>query len=523
MIKWTVELCEYDIEYKPRVAIKAQALSDFLSEMIQPSEEEVWKVSVDGASILVGCGVGVVLVSPLGEKIKLALRIDSRITNNEAEYEAVLAGIRAAREGIYEAKDDKMLKYLRLIRAQAESFMDWSIEQVPREENSEADALAKMAASLSEVNTREVLHITRLVLSTEEEASPMPEDSWMTPLIAYIMNHELPEDKARAQKIKRQAPRFVLLNKILYIRSFQGPLLKCLNEKEVDYVLREIHEGCCAEHLGGMSLTRKTMLAGFWWPTLKQDSARLVQICEGCQHHSNFSYSPATLMKPIWASCPFDQWDMDIVGPFPVARAQKKFLLVAVDYFSKWVEAEPLAKITEQEVLKFLWKNIVCRFGVPRRIISDNGRQFQGKRITSWCQEMKITQSFTYVAYPQANGQTEVVNRVIVQALKARLQVLPVEIGQTSSRVESYPEDNDQSRAMELDLIEEKRDRAFIRMEAYRNRVMKSYNKRVRMRDFQVGDLVMKKSTLLGKLGSWKPDGKDLTKSLGESTRDPFI
>ncbi|XP_075481342.1 uncharacterized protein LOC142522058 [Primulina tabacum] len=402
MIKWTVELGEYDIEYKPRVAIKAQALSDFLSEMIQPSEEEVWKVSVDGASSLMGCGVGVVLVSPLGEKVKLALRIDSRITNNEAEYEAVLAGIRAAREvgasriilysdsqlitqqikGIYEAKDDKMLKYLRLIRAQAESFMDWSIEQVPREENSEADALAKMAASLSEVNTREVLHITRLVLSTEEEASPMPEDSWMTPLIAYITNHELPEDKARAQKIKRQAP----------------------------------------------------------------------------------SYSPATLMKPIWASCPFDQWGMDIVGPFPVARAQKKFLLVAVDYFSKWVEAEPLAKITEQEVLKFLWKNIVCRFGVPRRIISDNGRQFQGKGITSWCQEMKITQSFTSVAYPQANGQTEVVNRVIVQALKARLQVLSVEIGQTSSRVESYPEDNDQSRAIELDLIEEKRNMAFIRM-----------------------------------------------------------
>ncbi|XP_075474944.1 uncharacterized protein LOC142505722 [Primulina tabacum] len=278
----------------------------------------------------------------------------------------------------------------------------------------------------------------------------------MTPLIAYITNHELPEDKARAQKIKRQAPRFVFLNKILYIRSFQGPLLKCLNEKEVDYVLREIHEGCCAEHLGGMPLTRKTMLAGFWWPTLKQDAARLVQICEGCQHHSNFSYSPATLMKPIWASCPFDQWGMDIVGPFPVARAQKKFLLVAVDYFSKWVEAEPLAKITEQEVLKFLWKNIVCRFGVPRRIISDNGRQFQ---------------------------------------------VLPVEIGQTSSRVESYPEDNDQSRAMELDLIEEKRNRAFIRMEAYRNRVMKSYNKKVRIRDFQVGDLVMKKVNPTGEVG----------------------
>ncbi|XP_073294454.1 uncharacterized protein [Primulina huaijiensis] len=91
MVKWTLELGEYDIEYKPRVAIKAQALTDFLIEMIQPGEEEVWRIFVYGASNLSGCGVGVVLIAPSGERIKLALRIDSRVTNNEAEYEAVLA------------------------------------------------------------------------------------------------------------------------------------------------------------------------------------------------------------------------------------------------------------------------------------------------------------------------------------------------------------------------------------------------------------------------------------------------
>ncbi|XP_075496468.1 uncharacterized protein LOC142533542 [Primulina tabacum] len=178
---------------------------------------------------------------------------------------------------------------------------------------------------------------------------------------------------------------------------------------------------------------------------------------------------------------------MDIVGPFPIARAQKKFLLVVVDYFPK------------------------------RRLISDNGRQFQGREITSWCREKKIAQYFTSVAYHQANGKTEVVNRIIVQALKTRLHgkgkdwveelpsvlwayrttpqaptqetlfnlvycseaVLLVEIGQSSSRVESYPGNNDQSRAMELDLVEENRERAMIRMEAYRGRVMKAYNKKV--------------------------------------------
>ncbi|XP_073014631.1 uncharacterized protein [Primulina eburnea] len=263
MVKWTIELGEYDIEYRPRATIKAQALSDFLTEIIQPAEEEVWRVFVDGASNLSGCGVGVVLISPLEEKIKLALRIDSRVTNNEAEYEAVFAGLRAAREvgasrviiysdsqlatqhikGAYEVKNKKMLKHLKLITAQASSLTDWSIEQIPREENTEADVLAKLAASLIEINTRDVLCFTQLVSSIEAETPPVQKNSWMTPIVEYIRDEKLPEDRAQAIKIKKQVPRFALLNNVLYRRSFQGTLLKCLSEEETEYVLREIHEG----------------------------------------------------------------------------------------------------------------------------------------------------------------------------------------------------------------------------------------------------------------------------------------
>ncbi|XP_075500185.1 uncharacterized protein LOC142538769 [Primulina tabacum] len=374
MVKWTIELGEYDIEYKPRVAIKAQVLTNFLIEMIQQEEEEVWRVFVDGASNLSGCGVGVVLFAPSGERIKLALRINSRVTNNEAEYEAVLAGLQAAWEvgasrviiysdsqlvtqqikGNYEAKNEKMLKYLGPITARAASLTDWSIEQIPREENEEADTLAKLAASMLDTSTREVMCFTRSVLSVDEGAPPTRESSWMTPLIEYMVHAKLPDDKTQAWKIKKQAPRFVLLNDVLYRRSYQGPLLKCLSEDEVEYVLREIHEGCCGEHLGGTVLSRKAILAGFWWPRMNQDAVQLVQKCKGCQHHSNFHHRSVAGMQPISASCPFDQWGMDIVGPFPIAQAQKKFLLVVVDYFSKWVEAEPLAKITEEEVMRFL-------------------------------------------------------------------------------------------------------------------------------------------------------------------------
>ncbi|KAL0409673.1 UNVERIFIED_CONTAM: hypothetical protein Sradi_1901700 [Sesamum radiatum] len=116
------------------------------------------------------------------------------------------------------------------------------------------------------------------------------------------------------------------------------------------------------------------------------------------------------------------QWGIDIVGPFPLAAGQRKFLLVAVDYFTKWVEAEPQARITEGEVMKFIWRNIIFCFGIPREIVSDNGRQFQGRKIQEWCQGLRIKQRFTTVVHPQSNGQVEVTNRILVQGIKRRLE-----------------------------------------------------------------------------------------------------
>ncbi|KAL0416739.1 UNVERIFIED_CONTAM: hypothetical protein Slati_3505800 [Sesamum latifolium] len=134
--------------------------------------------------------------------------------------------------------------------------------------------------------------------------------------------------------------------------------------------------------------------------------------------HTSASRTPHYNVVPL----PLHAVGMDIVGPFPLAAGQRKFLLVAIDYFTKWVKAEPLARITEGKVMKFIWKNIVCRFGIPREIISDNGRQFQGRRIQEWCQGLHIRQRFTTVAHPQANGQVEVTNRILVQGIKRRLE-----------------------------------------------------------------------------------------------------
>ena len=99
----------------------------------------------------------------------------------------------------------------------------------------------------------------------------------------------------------------------------------------------------------------------------------------------------------------------------------KRYLLVGTDYFTKWVEAKPLANITDVDVKRFVWKNFVTRFGVPHVLISDNGLQFDSKMFRKYCGELGIINGYSTSAYPQGNGQTEAVNKIIVSGLKKRL------------------------------------------------------------------------------------------------------
>ena len=109
------------------------------------------------------------------------------------------------------------------------------------------------------------------------------------------------------------------------------------------------------------------------------------------------------------------------MGPLPQGKRQMKFLLVAIDYFTKWVEAKALATITKAKVQNFVWKNIVCRFGIPRTIISDNGRQFDSRAFRSFCSNLGIKNKYSSPGHPQANEQTKVTNRSLLRLIKSRL------------------------------------------------------------------------------------------------------
>ena len=150
-------------------------------------------------------------------------------------------------------------------------------------------------------------------------------------------------------------------------------------------MLAELHEGIYRNHSGGRTLAHRAHTQGYYWPAMNSDAADYVKKCDPCQRMSPVLKSPVQDLVSISSPWQFAQWGIDIVGPFPIVPAQKKLLLIATDYFSKWIEADAFSSIKDRDVTRFVWKNIVCRFGIPRSIVSDNGPQFDSRVYQDFC------------------------------------------------------------------------------------------------------------------------------------------
>ncbi|XP_050259677.1 uncharacterized protein LOC126704691 [Quercus robur] len=313
LIQWAVELSEFDIRYQPRNAIKAQALTDFIAEFI-PSYDDLsevenskkWIVCVDGSSTQHAGGIGVVLLSPEGDKLKHKVCLQYQTTNNEVEYEALLKGLELAKSveaksililgdsqlvigqvnGTCEAKEERMKKYLNKVVCLVKKFKEADFVQISREENMEANTLAK-AASASEVMDEldEIQYLPSIDFLEVQQIKG--EENWMTPILSYLKDGKLPERKDEARKLRVRSAKYVLMDEVLYKRGFSQPYLRCLAPDEANYVLREIHNGACGNHSGARSLVHKVVRAGYYWPNMQVDVKAYVKVCNQCQRFSN--------------------------------------------------------------------------------------------------------------------------------------------------------------------------------------------------------------------------------------------
>ncbi|GKV13663.1 hypothetical protein SLEP1_g24648 [Rubroshorea leprosula] len=418
LIKWAVELGEFQITFQQRSAI--QALADFIVECTPcPStsnpEPNDWTLYVDGASSSKGSGAGALLIGPEGYRSEHALKSNFDATNNMAEYEALLLVV-----------DPVMVKYVALVAELKCKFQKFCLSKIPRAENEQANSLSKFASD-SSLSSRsvfvEILDEPSFMKPRVMEISTNPDTpSWTDSIVSFLRDGIVPEDRQEAMKLRKKASRYTLVDGVLYKRSFSLPLLRCLNPYEAEYALREVHEGVCGSHVGARTLAHKVLRQGYYWPNMHKDATYFVQKCPKCQFFAHLTHQPTEELTNMVAPWPFAQWGLDLLGPFVKGVGGVTHLVVGVDYFTKWVEARPLSSLTFKKVEDFVFNSIICRYGIPNQIVADNGTQFSCSSFRDFCSSYGIKLQFTSVYHPKSNGMVESVNKCILEGIKPRLE-----------------------------------------------------------------------------------------------------
>ncbi|KAL2240909.1 UNVERIFIED_CONTAM: hypothetical protein Sindi_0732100 [Sesamum indicum] len=268
LVRWAIELGEYYIDYQARVAQKAQVLVDFMIELAgNPIKEQnnKWMLHVDGSSNSSKGEAGIWIQGPEGVEIEVAAKLSFPITNNEAEYEALILGLELAYEagarnlevfmdsqlvvkqieGTYEIRESEMTSYRKAAKTWMDKFDNCAIQQILHCENDKADALSKFGATMAGIKNRiitTIIHDEVVIIEGLNVEMVCESESWKDEIM-YLENGILPDDPILAKRIKFKAARFTIISRQLYKRTIDGPSLKCLNKERTEYVMKEVHEG----------------------------------------------------------------------------------------------------------------------------------------------------------------------------------------------------------------------------------------------------------------------------------------
>jgi transposase InsO family protein len=374
---------------------------------------------------------------------------------------------------------------------------------------------------------------------------------WRAEIMAYLRGHYEPQSELEEKRLKQRARGYTVVSGELYKSGVTELWLRCITSEKGIELLKEIHSGFCGAHIVTRALAGKAIKQGFYWPTINRDAKTLVRECEACQktvNQQNLPSMPVHLIPPSW---PLQRYGMDLVGPLPTAQGNCKFAAVAVDYFTKWVEAKPLANIKAPTIQKFFWQNIIYRFGVLRELTVDNGKQFYCYTFKEYCKSLGTHAKFSSVYHPQPNGAVERANGLIFSGIKKCLfdqkkgkwvEELPKVIwshNTTVSRVTGFtpfrllfgteamtPEEikNESMRvlkAKEVEEVDQKVEKHMIELtileaaeniEKYQKETKAWKDKKVVRKDIKTGDLVLKRNK------NWENPGK-----LHESWEESFI
>ncbi|XP_070002350.1 uncharacterized protein [Nicotiana sylvestris] len=428
--------------------MKAQALADHLAENpvddeykplstyfpdeevnsveVIPEDTNSWKMFFDGVVNAKGVRIGAILVSPTGQHYPATAQLRFFYMKNTAEYEAHIMGmnmeidqdveellimgdsnliIRQA-QGEWETRDVKLLPYKQHVEDLSKRFKSVEFQYIPLFHNELVDALAILASMLPypgnvhidplEIQIRE-RHGYCNIVEVEPDVQP-----WYHDIKRFLKTKEYPEKASGGQKrtIRRLASGFFLSGEVLYKRTPDLNLLRCVDAREARRIMNEVHAGVCGPHMNGYVLAKKILRV----------HGDLIHALPSELHH----------MSAPWS---FIAWGMDVIGTIePKASNGHRFILVAIDYFTKWVKAVTLKSITKKVVVDFVNSNIICHFGIPKTIITDNATNLNSHLMREICEQFKITHRNSTPYRPKANGVVEAANKNIKKILRKIIQ-----------------------------------------------------------------------------------------------------
>ncbi|CAM8940538.1 unnamed protein product [Rhodiola kirilowii] len=268
-------------------------------------------------------------------------------------------------------------------------------------------------------------HLSRLIRDEEPGAitETFPDEHlyallgkvpWYAPIVNYVVGGRFPPSYSKAQRLKlKHDARFYVWDDPYYWKIGADQILRrCIPDDEVASVLSFCHEHACGGHFGPRKTARKILECGFFWPSLFRDAFEHSKRCDKCQRVGNVSARNEMPQVPILVNEVFDIWGLDFMGPFPVSNGYT-YILVAVDYVSKWIEAKATRADDAKAVVDFLRTNIFCRYGVPKAIISDQGSHFCNRVMATTLKHYHVHHRTSTAYHPQTNGQAEISNREI--------------------------------------------------------------------------------------------------------------
>jgi hypothetical protein len=323
---------------------------------------------------------------------------------------------------------------------------------------------------------------------------------------------------------------------ILFRKGFHGDPLRCLSLSESQTVMKEAHSGECGEHQGKKRLYQLLLTLGYYWPTMKKDTVDFVRACNTCQMQVNLIHTYPTNLQNMATPWPFHTWGLDLIGPINPPSSGYIWILAATEYFTKCVEAIPLRKATGAAVANFIREHIITRFGIPHKIISDNGTPFVNKDVREVLEHYRVKHRRSTPYYPQGNGQAKATNRMLLRILSKMVfdygkgwsshladmlwayreslktatgftlfslvyatdVISPPELLVPSPRIlqgmelEADIEICAEARVADLESLDESRELALDRNLRYHQKLANAYGKTVQTRVFSLGQMVLK-------------------------------